>query len=156
MGENKDKLRQHLEKQKLANETDKFDEGELQTHDAAHCRKLCDDILLLLDGKCYLCKEFLSLGGLLLELTDKCKSLYSAETHLAKLGGPQKATPLLSSMQRRLADPGRNKSNKNMESEMKSAQGLITMHINPHTVYSTTPSGLNSGLNFPKSQRTTI
>lgn len=38
-------------------------------------------------------------------LTDKCKYLYSSETHLAKLGGPQKATPLLSSMQRRLADP---------------------------------------------------
>lgn len=39
------------------------------------------------------------------ELTDKCKYLYSGETHLAKLGGPQKATPLLSSIQRRLADP---------------------------------------------------
>lgn len=39
------------------------------------------------------------------QLTDTCKCLYSNETHLAKLGGPQKATPLLSSMQRRLADP---------------------------------------------------
>lgn len=49
--------------------------------------------------------------------------------HLAKLGGPQKATPLLSSMQRRLADPRKRETRERhfmgnwSELEMKPAQG---------------------------------
>lgn len=65
------------------------------------------------------------------ELTDKCKYLYSSETHLAKLGGPQKATPLLSSMQRRLADPRKREIRERhfmgnwSELEMKPTQNLL-------------------------------
>lgn len=63
-------------------------------------------------------------------LTDKCKYLYSSETHLAKLGGPQKATPLLSSIQRRLAEP-----RKRWETRTKLIQNATnTKHYLHHTL----------------------